>query len=115
MSFLIKDDELLKKKEIWEKVKNSIKTDFYSEALYNKKYLKAKIKSFNGTISTNFHNSEIPREACQFIFLSVILIDSVFRTAKNYYPQVFIEECKQFVKDKKIPMYINDDIEISSN
>ena len=27
-------------------------------------------------------------------FLSVILIDSVFRTAKNYYPQVFIEECK---------------------
>ena len=49
------------------------------------------------------------------LFFISNLIDSVFRTGKNYYPQVFIEECKQLVKDKKIPMYINDDIEISSN
>ena len=26
--------------------------------------------------------------------MSVILIDSVFRAGKNYYPQVFVEECK---------------------
>ena len=49
------------------------------------------------------------------LFFISNLIDSVFRTGKNYYPQVFIVECKQLVKDKKIPMYINDDIEISSN
>ena len=49
------------------------------------------------------------------LFFISNLIDSVFRIGKNYYPQVFIEECKQLVKDKKIPMYINDDIEISSN
>ena len=40
------------------------------------------------------------------------MIDSVFRTGKNYYPQVFLEECKYVVKEKKIPKYINDDIEI---
>ena len=45
--------------------------------------------------------------------MSVILIDSDFRTSKNYYPQVFLEECKHVVKDKKIPKYIIDDIEIS--
>ena len=27
--------------------------------------------------------------------------DSVFRTDKNYYPQVLLEECKYVVKEKK--------------
>ena len=49
MSFLIKDDELLEKyNEIWEKVKNSIRKEFDSKPVYNEKYLKAKIKSYNG-------------------------------------------------------------------
>ena len=64
---------------------------------------------------TNFHSNEIPKEGLQYICLSVILLDSVFRTGKNYYPQVFLEECKYFVKEKKIPKYIIDDIEISSD
>ena len=49
------------------------------------------------------------------ICLSVALIDSVYRTNKNYYPQMFLEECKFVVKEKKMPEYITDDIEISSN
>ena len=40
---------------------------------------------------------------------------SVFRTGKNYYSQVFLEECKYVVKEKKMPKYIIDDIEISSD
>ena len=67
MSFLIKDDGLLEKdNEIWEKVKNSIKKEFDSKPIYNEKYLKAKIKSYNGKISTNFHNNKIPRQGPQF-------------------------------------------------
>ena len=116
MSFSIKHDELLEKyNEIWEKVKNSIKKEFDVEPVYNEKYLKAKIKSYNGKINTNFHNNKIPKEGSQFICLSVILISSVCRTGKNYYPQVFLEECKYVVKDKKMPEYIADNIEISSD
>ena len=67
MSFLIKDDGLLEKyNEIWEKVKNSIKKEFDSKPIYNEKYLKAKIKPYNGKISTNFHNNKIPRQGSQF-------------------------------------------------
>ena len=57
MSFLIKDDELLEKyNEIWKKVKNIIKKEFVnSEPVCNEKYLKAKIKPYNGKTSTNFH------------------------------------------------------------
>ena len=42
-------------------------------------------------------------------------IGSVFRTGKNYYPQVFLEKCKYVVKWRKISKYIIDDIEISSD
>ena len=51
-----------------------------------KSILKAKIKSYHGKINTNFHNNKISNEGCQCICLPVILIDSVFRTGKNYYP-----------------------------
>ena len=42
-----------------------------------------------------------------------MFINSVFRTGKNYYPQVFVEEWKYIVKEKKMSEYITDDIEIS--
>ena len=41
--------------------------------------------------------------------------NSVFRTGKNYYPQVFLEECKYVIKEKKMDKYITEDIEISSD
>ena len=40
----------------------------------------------------------MPKEGSHCICLSVKLIDSVFRVGKNYYPQVFLEECK-YVSD----------------
>ena len=90
MSLLIKDDDLLEKyNEIWEKVKNSIKKKFDSELVYSEKYLEYKIKSYNGKINKNFYNNKILKEGPQFTYSSVILIYSVFRIGKNYYPQVF--------------------------
>ena len=45
-SFLMKDDELLEKyNEIYEKVKNSLRKEFDSVPVYNKKYLKDKMRS----------------------------------------------------------------------
>ena len=64
-------------------------------------------------INTNFDNNKIPNEVSQCITLSVILIDSALGT--GYYPQVFLEEGKHAVKEKKMPEYITDDIEISSD
>ena len=104
MSFLMKNDELLKTYKIWRKFKNTIDKTFESDPVYNEKYLKAKIKSYNGKIITNFHNNKIPKEGSQCICLSVLLIDSGFRTGNNYYPHVFLEECKYVVKEKILLM-----------
>ena len=46
---------------------------------------------------------------------TIILIESVFRTGINFYPEVFLEDCKYVVKEKKIPKYITDDLEIFSD
>ena len=63
MSFMIKDDELLEKyNEILGKFKHIIKKEFDKESVYNEKYLKAKIKSYNGKINTIFHNIKYQRK-----------------------------------------------------
>ena len=114
ISFLIKDDELLEKyNEIWEKVRNSIKKEFDSKPVYSEKYLKTKTKSSKEKINTNFDINKIPKEGSQYIYLSVILIDFVFRTGKSYYPQVVLQECKYVVKQKKMSEYITEEIEKS--
>ena len=111
MSFFIKDEKLLEKyNEIWKKVSNIIRKEFDSKPVYNEKYIKTKIKSCNEKINTNFHNNEIPKEGSQCICLSVILIDSVYKKDKNCYPQVFLEECKYVVKEKKKSKFINDKV-----
>ena len=81
------------------KVISKIKLD--SQPVCNEKHLIAKIKSYNGKIKINFHNSKIPKEGSPFIFLSVILIDSIFRTGKNYYPELFLE-CNCVLKKKRL-------------
>ena len=44
-----------------------------------------------------------------------MFINSVFKRGKNYYLQVFWEECKHVIKEKKVPKYIISDIEISDS
>ena len=44
----------------------------------------------------------------------MIVIDSTFRKDKNHYLEVFLEECKYVVKEKRMSKYVTDDINISS-
>ena len=90
MSFLIKDEKLLEKyNEIWKKVSSITKKEFDSNPVYNEKYVKTKVKSYNGKINTNVDN-KTRKEGSQCICLSVVLIDSVYKKDENYYPQVFL-------------------------
>ena len=50
----------------------------------------------------------MPEEGSQCICLLVILIDSVYRKNKNYYP-LFLGECKYVVKVKKMSKNFTDE------
>ena len=58
MHFLIEDDDLLKKyNTIWDKVSADMKNEFDSDPVYNKNYLKTRIKS-HGDEVTNFYDKK---------------------------------------------------------
>ena len=78
MSFLIKDDNVLVKyTEIWNKIKKALNIKFHSILVYDEKYIKAKVREFNGAIKTNFLGNEIPKENVHYACIACITIDSV--------------------------------------
>ena len=108
MLFLIKDNKLLEKyTEIYDRVSNNIKKRIDTAPVYNENYWKTKIQSHEWKINTNFQEDEISKKGSHCIYLSVILIDSVFPMGKNYYLEVFLE-CKHIVKEKEVTKYINE-------
>ena len=103
MSFKFIGNEILKKyKKISEKVCSLTKIEFDSEPVYgdNDKYIKTKLKLYRDKINTNFQGKKIPKENAAYKCLSLIKLDSVIRANKKYYPQTFLEECKDEIKNK---------------
>ena len=77
---MIKDDSVLVKyKEIWNKIKKTLDTKFYSMPVYDKKYIKAKVREFNGLIKTNFLGDEVPKEGVHHTCIVCTTIDFVMR------------------------------------
>ena len=113
MSFLIEDDDLLEKyNTIWDKVSANINKEFDSEPVFNKKFLKTKIKS-HGDEVTDFYDKEIPIADSNDTCLAVISLDSALKKDENFYPEVFLKECK-YIK-KKVIRHIIDELESSSD
>ena len=62
LTFLIKDDKFFEKyNEILEIVSNSIKKEFDRQSIYNEKYRKNKLRSYEEKIHTNTHDDKIPK------------------------------------------------------
>ena len=59
---------------------------------------------------TNFHNKKMPNEKSPCKCLSIIMVDSVIKANKKYYPQTFLE-CKYVQEKIKIENVIDDDLE----
>ena len=99
MSFFIKDDKVWDKyNKIWDVIKNKLNIKFHSEPAYEYKYLKAKVREFDGVIRTNFLNNGIPKENMHYSCMACITIDSVMNFNETNYLQVYLEECKYRIK-----------------
>ena len=118
MSPKISDKEFLKKyNQIWKRVQKLLKTEFDSEPVYgdNDKYIKTKIKIYAGSMITNFQDKKVPKEKGPCKCLSIIMLDSVIKAKKKYYPQTLLEECKYEQEKIKMENLIDDDLEKSSS
>ena len=111
MSFKVSDNKLLKKyNKIWEKISNLLNLEFDSEPVYGDgdKYIKTKIKMYGDS-------EKVSKENASSKCLSLIMLDSVIRVNKKYYPQTLLEECKYVIRKNKMEMLINNDLNLSSS
>ena len=118
MSFKANNKQLLKNyNKIWEKVEKLLRIDFESKPVYgdDDKYIKTKIKIYAGSVITNFHNKKIPKKKVPCKSLSIIMLDSVIKANKKYYPQTLLEECKYIQVKIKIENHIDGDLEKSES
>ena len=84
MSFLIKNSEVWEKYEdIWDVTKNKLNIKFHGEPIYENKYLKAKVREFNGNIKTNFLGSNVPKENTYYTCIACITLDYVVKMDKK--------------------------------
>ena len=115
MSFSIKNYEVWEKyDDIWDVIQNKLDIEFHSQPIYENKYIKAKVREFNGNIKTNFLDNDIPKENTYYTCTTCITIDSVLKIDKKNYPQVYLEECKYKVKQVRTPRFINTELELDS-
>ena len=54
---------------IWDLIKDKLGIKFHSEPVFEYKYLKAKVREFNGVIKTTFLGNDIPKEICIILAL----------------------------------------------
>ena len=71
MSFLTKDNEVWEKSEnIWHLIKNKLGIKFHSQPIYEKKkYLKAKVREFDGVIKKTFWIMICQKKICIILAL----------------------------------------------
>ena len=78
--FLIKHGKVWDKRDnIWDVVKDNLGINFHSEPVYEYKYLKAKVKEFDGIKKKNFLGNDVLKENMHYTCIACITIDSVLR------------------------------------
>ena len=94
-----------------------MKIEFVSEPVYGNtdKYIKTKIRIYAGRMITNFQSKKMPKEKAPCKCLSIIMLDSVIKAKKKYYPQTLLEECKYEQEKIKMENFIDGDLSDESD
>ena len=87
---MIKDDEVWEKYDkIWDVIKNKLGIKFYSELVYEYKYLKAKVREFDGVTKTNFLGNGMPKQNMYYTCIACITFNSVMNIDKKIIRKFF--------------------------
>ena len=83
MSFKFENEGVyLEYNEILNKIKKTLGIRFHKPT-YDDKYIKIKVKTFNGVINTAFLHNEIPKERNHYICIATMCIDSIMKIDKE--------------------------------
>ena len=75
MSIKIEEESVyLKYAKIWNKIKSIVNVKFHSQPIYDDKYIKTKVKTFNNTINTLFSRDEIPKGKVHYVCIQQFVL-----------------------------------------
>ena len=99
------------------KISNLLYIKFDSQPVYGDgdKYIKKKIKMYGDRVNTNFQGKKVPKENASYKCLSLIMLVSVIRANKKFYPQTLLEECKYLTRKNKMENLVNNDLNLISS
>ena len=105
--------------KIWKTIKGLLGIEFDSEPVYVEidSHVKTKVKMYDNKVNTNFQGKETAKGDSSYKCLSLIMLDSVAKVGKKYYPQILspLAECKYVKRKNKVFNYINNDLEMTSS
>ena len=64
-------------------IKHKLNITFHSKPIYDQKYLKVKVREFDGVIKTKFLGNEMPKENMHYTCIACITIDPVMKMDKK--------------------------------
>ena len=99
---------------IWDNIKEILNIKFHITPVYDEKYIKSKVREFNGVIQTNFLGDEVSKENKYCTCITCVTTDSVMRMEKKRYLQFYLEECKYRIKKTKMNKFIEAELESES-
>ena len=102
-------------KKIWNEVESQLFEKLATEPIKGEgKYVHDKLKTWKERIKTNFHGQGVPYDMyCNAT--AVWKIDSVCKQGKNYYPQVYVKECKYSDAENQQCSMLSDDDDDDDN
>ena len=113
MSLMIEDDNVfVKYSDVKNKIKEIKDIKFHNTPVYDERYIKAKVKEFNGVVNTNFLSIEVPKKGVYYTCIACINIDSVMKMDKKNYPKVYLEGYKYKIKKKKMHGFIDVELKL---
>ena len=93
-------------------IKNKLGVKFHSLLVYDKKYLKTKVREYDGAIKTKFLGNDVQKENMHYTCIACITIDFVMRMDKKSYPQVYLGECKYKIEKIQMLRFINTELDL---
>ena len=111
MSFCIDDEKLLEKyKAIWTKIKDLKNIELNVLPVYDKRYIKTKIRTCSDKVYTDFRGSYVAEDDIEYEYFTVISIDSLLVYENKYYLQVYLDNCAYKFPNKQATDYLNDNL-----
>ena len=93
LPFHIDNEKLLKTyKTVWTNIEDLQNIQLNALAVYDDRYIKTKIRTYDDNIYTNFRGLNVPEDSSSESF-TIIYIDPFFVYENKYYLQVYLDNC----------------------